>query len=748
MSEASAHVETPPGNVRGPCSAAGVGDPCAALDAKLEALAALAATLPDRLPRVRDPIHGRRVALGMHLLLANLAKGNSAFDLAVAEGLHALSLGDRALHVGYSTSNEYAREVLGISASTAEKLRRLARRLRKFPLIREAVRRGELSLRKAEILVQHAHPGDETRLLLIAQGETVRSLRARLGAPSDSGDDEWLNLSGGARGQDARGPERAESRRQVPQARSQQDGAARDHGPGIPRLALRAGRRQGRRRALRRRRDRAGHERARRAKPWLARPRKGHPMHAPDLGHTIDPAYIDRWLKAQARRREGWDDTVGRVALIFKASRCWGQLGFGSFGQYCEEGLGMSERAVAQRISLERSLQRMPRLRKALQEKRITYEKARVLARHAEPDALPALIDKAASMTCIALRRELEEKEEAQMCARNTVSVWMTVRVAELVKATFPRLRAAAKRWLSPGECLVGLAEHFVETWGRTEERRAGSTSGSSRATGTSARSRAAAGQPRMLTTSSSAPTAAAMIPPTWFRSAPCITCAASTAGSCASAGPRRTALVWEFGLKAGTCRTVRGRRSRPRRLALGRSHRSATSATTRRRLPTAADHTPPTRRRPPVSCVALARDARPAGSRGAGVRNGTRYVSTSLGCSTAGPIEQRLLVEHRQRPREHRRRMRPGVHPDRVLRARLHAEPADDAAQLVDHEPHRVLLDAPGPRTRPPRCRCTAPGRRSRTCSRPRSAACRRSRGTSRCIPRYPGGYGLRSSG
>ena len=156
------------------------------------------------------------------------------------------------------------------------------------------------------------------------------------------------------------------------------------------------------------------------------------------------------------------------MALIFKTSRAWEALGFASFGQYCEEGLGISERAIAQRVSLERSLQRIPLLREALQQKRITYEKARVLARHAEPDSLPGLIDKAAGMTCVALRRDLEAKEEAQMCARNTVSVWMTVRVAEVVKAAFRAARALAKRWLAPGECL-GLVGETAFTQ-RTEE--------------------------------------------------------------------------------------------------------------------------------------------------------------------------------------------------------------------------------------------------------------------------------------
>src|SRR4030065_1519891 len=40
------------------------------------------------------------------------------------------------------------------------------------------------------------------------------------------------------------------------------------------------------------------------------------------------------------------------------------------------------------------------------------------------------------------------------------------------------------------------------------------------------------------------------------------------------------------------------------------------------------------------------------------------------------------------------RRRVPPGVHPDRVARARLHALPAEDAPEHVDVEPHGVLLD------------------------------------------------------
>src|SRR2546428_13306855 len=125
----------------------------------------------------------------------------------------------------------------------------------------------------------------------------------------------------------------------------------------------------------------------------------------------------------------------------------------------------MAERTVAQRIALERRLDRIPLLRRALREKRISYEKARIIARHAQGEEVQGWIEKAETMTCVALRRAMQDKDEAQMCARGTFSAWMTVSVAEVVKAAFRAARTAAKRWLSPGEGPVSLSEQFTSTW-------------------------------------------------------------------------------------------------------------------------------------------------------------------------------------------------------------------------------------------------------------------------------------------
>jgi len=129
-------------NVRGGCYARHMDEACTELDAKLEALANAAAPLGSRLPRVRDPATARRMAHAMDALLRNLSSGCGALDVALGEGLDALTVGRRAMDLKYSSIGDYAREELGINASTAVKMARLARRLRDLPLLREAVRRG------------------------------------------------------------------------------------------------------------------------------------------------------------------------------------------------------------------------------------------------------------------------------------------------------------------------------------------------------------------------------------------------------------------------------------------------------------------------------------------------------------------------------------------------------------------------------------------------------------------------------
>jgi len=440
---------------------------CTELDVRLEAVANAAALLGSRLPRVRDPAIGLWMAHAVDTLLRNLTIGFGALDVAIGEGLDALTVGRRAMDLKYSNIGDYAREELGINASTAVKMARLARRLGERPALREAVRRGEVSARKAEIIAPVAVGDDQVRWILRTKAETVRSLKVAVKAPPDSDEEEWVNLRAEV------SPERwpkldeglrvagviigaAATKKQRVNVWGQEylgshPAPADEHADDV--MFASGGDLESLKERL---------EQENRQWAGLA---AVEPVNAEEFSGEIDPWRIDAELKRLTEKRTRWDEVFGHVAMLFKTSRAWEPLGFASFGHYCEERLGMAERTVAQRVALQRSLYRIPLLRRALREKRISYEKARIIARHAEGEEVRAWIDKAEKMTCVGLRRAMQDKDEAQMCARGTFRVWMPVSVAEVVKAAFRAARAAAKRWLSAGECLVRLAEHFVEVW-------------------------------------------------------------------------------------------------------------------------------------------------------------------------------------------------------------------------------------------------------------------------------------------
>src|SRR6185369_2496574 len=113
-------------------------------------------------------------------------------------------------------------------------------------------------------------------------------------------------------------------------------------------------------------------------------------------------------------------------------------------------------------------LVRIPLLRQALRKKRISYEKARVIARHwdtARPNEMRPLLAMAETMTCVDLREALAEKTEVQMCARGAFTVTAPAHVIDLLKATLRMGRALANQAISLGTCILEIAAHFIEVW-------------------------------------------------------------------------------------------------------------------------------------------------------------------------------------------------------------------------------------------------------------------------------------------
>jgi hypothetical protein len=183
-----------------------------------------------------------------------------------------------------------------------------------------------------------------------------------------------------------------------------------------------------------------------------------------DAAHDLQA--LDRELKRLSLLHDRWDQTFGHLALVFKTLDGWRWLDFASFEHYCVERLGMGERTVAQRVELERKLYDLPPLRAAMRDGKVSYEKARLLARSVDDGSLEQWIDRAAGMTCIALRRALEERTDSQLCARGEFAAVVPRRVSAMLAVAFRAARKVAGRCISPGECLFALADHFVETWG------------------------------------------------------------------------------------------------------------------------------------------------------------------------------------------------------------------------------------------------------------------------------------------
>jgi hypothetical protein len=115
-------------------------------------------------------------------------------------------------------------------------------------------------------------------------------------------------------------------------------------------------------------------------------------------------------------------------------------------------------------------------LREARRQK-LSYEKLRVLARLPEKE-IASSVQRARTLTCIALRREVDAAEERQMRAKQRLVAPAPKRVARLLAAAIGSVRARVGMPIPDGTCLAVIAAHFLTVWGppakaRTSSQRA-----------------------------------------------------------------------------------------------------------------------------------------------------------------------------------------------------------------------------------------------------------------------------------
>jgi hypothetical protein len=403
-------------------------------------------------------------------VLAQVARIEAALDLEVGDGLAAMTEGTRLIRRGFSNLGDYARAVLDIRPRTAQAMARLSRELRARPILRAAVRAGEVRIRSAQTVLPVALGDAEAPWTERARTETVRALEEAVRAARASEDeaDEWTRLRVRLSPEDratvdealaiagrllpgSRRPERLEAMAQEYLAAHAVE--AGDDGAAGGSFRAESDRLERRKAALEEETDR-----------WsFLPPAPAVPAGSGGFEHMDSAEEIDAALRALAAKRRSWDAILGFCAHMVRRTGLWRLAAFASFEHYCEERLGLSARTVEQRAALEQRIWESPALR-AARDGGLPYEKVRLLSRLPERE-IAAWVPRARSLTCVALGEALDARDEAQMRAAKVLRARMPARIALVLQAAFRAVRAAEGCLLADGSCLVRVARHFIDTW-------------------------------------------------------------------------------------------------------------------------------------------------------------------------------------------------------------------------------------------------------------------------------------------
>jgi len=409
--------------------------------------------------------HSRVDGLALVAVAVRAARGTGRVEVALGEGLEALRRRNGLMRLGRSGVGDLGREDLGLSEGYARRLRRNADKLRSRPALRAAILSGEVTSRKAEVVLDRTPAGEDAYWAARAKVDTVRALEAATRAGGRRGEEDWqrieLSLSPS---------QQAIWRAGMEQARILLGGAASPvrqvevmlmeflgacpvpvgEGPATTtsHCSLRAN-------------EEVDEDRPADVgcAPALA------VASSPFAEGPFDPHAMLASLKALVAQRAATDEQLRRACLLVKELGAQRWTGFHTFSVWCTEGLGLSPRTVRQLVALERRLQALPPLRDAVRAGTLTLEQARQVARNATAADVGRRIAEAASRPAIDTRRLAEvEEEERRMWDAGKVRLSLLESVALLFRDA---LASGLQRFprATPGEIMTRIAAHFVLTW-------------------------------------------------------------------------------------------------------------------------------------------------------------------------------------------------------------------------------------------------------------------------------------------
>ncbi|MFO0585758.1 MAG: hypothetical protein U0229_26040 [Anaeromyxobacter sp.] len=434
--------------------------------ARLEARAAAAKGEPSRL------VLSRADAKRLVALAVRLARWRGPEDLRVGEGLWTLRPHD--LKLGYNGIGDLALDRLGIDPAHARWLAGLAEKLSTRPLMRAAVAAGELSMRKAEAIVDAAADEKlEAYWLGRARLEPVRELE-RLTKPGTNPYDEgWRDVM--ARLEDPVQREHVEYTFEVASVILGDADAPKwkiiralsmEFLGGHP-VPLVPGSAAAGEKAPDVAREPAT-EPSDMARPpegpgpsGVARAAAARPPPPP----CPSPQKLLRELARLQKARLPDEERFGRAILLVRVFRAYRLAGARTFEVFCVEQLGMAPSTARQRMTLERNLRRLPELREALRTGALSYEQARAVAKVATPEDVAPRIVAAAAKPAIDTRREVNAELDRQMWRAGTVKASVPRDVDELFAEAVLSARLRSGPGLSPGQALFLMSFHFTEVW-------------------------------------------------------------------------------------------------------------------------------------------------------------------------------------------------------------------------------------------------------------------------------------------
>jgi hypothetical protein len=177
------------------------------------------------------------------------------------------------------------------------------------------------------------------------------------------------------------------------------------------------------------------------------------------------PLDLDARVLRFLRARRRYDGIFAALALQAVERRIWTALGYASLREYCLERLGIPEKAVRERASLERRMGALEDLRRAYESGLITYSKALLVAREAHRGNVGELIDRAAGTTWQQTEREVSQREDRRNRALGLRCLWAPKATAR----TLAQAIRGAQAWsasrgatIGSGEAVALLADHFA----------------------------------------------------------------------------------------------------------------------------------------------------------------------------------------------------------------------------------------------------------------------------------------------